>query len=91
MINVQLQMCSLHQLKQLVGQTVPFMLSCVCLFLSLSRDKGFTCALSSYDETTFSGIDRWPGEQVHSHNYRDPERFRGKVYLHVLHILCQLI
>ncbi|CAK9321633.1 unnamed protein product [Citrullus colocynthis] len=25
------------------------------------------------------GIDRWPGEQLHSHNYRDPESFRGKV------------
>ncbi|XP_011650417.1 flavin-containing monooxygenase FMO GS-OX-like 3 [Cucumis sativus] len=25
------------------------------------------------------GIDGWPGEQVHSHNYRDPEPFRGKV------------
>ncbi|XP_022153979.1 flavin-containing monooxygenase FMO GS-OX-like 3 [Momordica charantia] len=24
------------------------------------------------------GIDGWPGEQVHSHNYRDPEPFRGK-------------
>ncbi|KAL0550359.1 hypothetical protein IC582_014867 [Cucumis melo] len=25
------------------------------------------------------GIDGWPGEQVHSHNYRDAEPFRGKV------------
>ncbi|XP_038876857.1 flavin-containing monooxygenase FMO GS-OX-like 3 isoform X1 [Benincasa hispida] len=25
------------------------------------------------------GIDGWPGVQVHSHNYRDPEPFRGKV------------
>ncbi|XP_050942447.1 flavin-containing monooxygenase FMO GS-OX-like 3 isoform X1 [Cucumis melo] len=25
------------------------------------------------------GIEGWPGEQVHSHNYRDPEPFRGKV------------
>ncbi|KAL0550360.1 hypothetical protein IC582_014868 [Cucumis melo] len=25
------------------------------------------------------GIDGWPGEQLHSHNYRDPEPFRGKV------------
>lgn len=25
------------------------------------------------------GIDGWPGEQIHSHNYRDPEPFRGKV------------
>ncbi|XP_023552042.1 flavin-containing monooxygenase FMO GS-OX-like 3 [Cucurbita pepo subsp. pepo] len=25
------------------------------------------------------GIDEWPGEQIHSHNYRSPEPFRGKV------------
>ncbi|XP_023539206.1 flavin-containing monooxygenase FMO GS-OX-like 3 [Cucurbita pepo subsp. pepo] len=27
------------------------------------------------------GIDEWPGEQIHSHNYRDPEPFRGKVVI----------
>ena len=31
-------------------------------------------------KTLFSGIDGWPGEQLHSHNYRDPEPFRGKVH-----------
>ena len=26
----------------------------------------------------FPGAEDWPGEQTHSHNYRDPESFRGK-------------
>ena len=26
----------------------------------------------------FPGAEDWPGEQTHSHNYRDPEAFRGK-------------
>ncbi|XP_049933272.1 flavin-containing monooxygenase FMO GS-OX-like 5 isoform X2 [Nymphaea colorata] len=25
------------------------------------------------------GVDRWPGKQIHSHNYRVPESFQGKV------------
>ena len=26
-----------------------------------------------------AGINEWPGKQMHSHNYRDPEPFRDKV------------
>jgi cation diffusion facilitator CzcD-associated flavoprotein CzcO len=25
------------------------------------------------------GIDTWPGKEMHSHNYRDPQSFRDKV------------
>ncbi|XP_010933690.3 flavin-containing monooxygenase FMO GS-OX5 [Elaeis guineensis] len=28
---------------------------------------------------TIAGIDRWPGKQVHSHNYRVPEPFRDQI------------
>ena len=26
-----------------------------------------------------SGIEKWPGYQIHSHNYRVSEQFRGQV------------
>ncbi|TKY49679.1 Flavin-containing monooxygenase FMO GS-OX 3 [Spatholobus suberectus] len=29
--------------------------------------------------TTIPGIEKWPGYQIHSHNYRVPEPFRGQV------------
>ncbi|KAK1364543.1 Flavin-containing monooxygenase [Heracleum sosnowskyi] len=27
----------------------------------------------------FPGLDKWPGMQIHSHNYRDPEPFRDQI------------
>lgn len=31
--------------------------------------------------TSFSGINLWPGKQIHSHNYRNPEPFRDQACL----------
>lgn len=30
-----------------------------------------------------SGIERWPGRQLHSHNYRIPDPFQGQVLIHI--------
>lgn len=33
---------------------------------------------------SFSGIDTWPGKQMHSHNYRLPEPFLDQVCVELI-------